>query len=240
MKSPHLIALAAALAVTGSSHAATIWTTTFSGTDNTARALANTASGPFTDVLTSTYALTFNISTPTTPFRTGSGNPATNFNPDKNVDNAAGAGWNCVFDYNGGTQAIELNAVTFNILRFNSSGVTQGFDTTARNVNISAEYSLNGGVAWTALAATQLVNLTNSNTTTSTNIALGFTLASPVSVDLAADDFRIRYTVLNDAVNAGAYNGITSIVFDGAVVPEPSAALLGGLGLLGLLRRRRA
>ena len=33
---------------------------------------------------------------------------------------------------------------------------------------------------------------------------------------------------------------IDGITFETFVVPEPSAALLGGLGLLGLLRRRRA
>lgn len=32
---------------------------------------------------------------------------------------------------------------------------------------------------------------------------------------------------------------ITGIVLDGVAIPEPSAALLGGLGLLALLRRRR-
>ncbi|NQX01842.1 PEP-CTERM sorting domain-containing protein [bacterium] len=52
-----------------------------------------------------------------------------------------------------------------------------------------------------------------------------------------------------DAIGSGPYNGVKKIVFaSGAfydnvqltVVPEPSAALLGGLGLLALFRRRRA
>jgi MYXO-CTERM domain-containing protein len=157
------------------------------------------------------------------------------------VDNATGAGWNAVFDFGAGLQSIDLSDVTFNIFRFNSSGATQATDTTVRNVNISAEYTLNGGSSWNALAATQLVNLTNSNTTTGVNIALNYALAAPVTINLATDDFKIRYTVLNDAANAGAFNGISSIVFNGEVVavPESSTALLGGLGLLGLLRRRR-
>jgi hypothetical protein len=45
-------------------------------------------------------------------------------------------------------------------------------------------------------------------------------------------------------VNSGVTPGVTNsrTWFDGVgyeVIPEPSAALLGGLGLLGLLRRRR-
>ena len=162
----------------------------------------------------------------------------TTFNPDKNVDNAAGAGWNSVFDFNGGTQTISLSGITFNIVRFNSTGAIQASDATVRSVLISGEYTLNGGTTWTSLAATQTVNLTGSNTTTP-DIALGFDLAAPVTVNLASADFQIRYTVLNDGTNAGAYNGITSIVANGSVVPEPGAALLGSLGALALLRRRR-
>ena len=40
--------------------------------------------------------------------------------------------------------------------------------------------------------------------------------------------------------SATALSGLTEIRFEGtAVVPEPSTAALGGLALLGLLRRRR-
>lgn len=234
----HLQSLAIALAITLPGQAAVLWTTTFNGTDNTARTMTSTAAGDFTGTLTSTYALTFNGTTPSPAFRTGTGNTVTNFNPDKNVDNAVGAGWNSVFDFNGGTQTISLSGVTFNVLRFNSTGAVQASDATVRSVLISGEYTLNGGTTWTSLASTQTVNLTGSNTTTP-NLALSFDLAVPVTVNLASDDFQIRYTVLNDGTNAGAYNGITSIVANGSVVPEPGAALLGSLGALALLRRRR-
>ena len=63
--------------------------------------------------------------------------------------------------------------------------------------------------------------------------------ASPVVVNLATDDFRIRYTVGNDATNIGANNGISSIAISGNVVPEPCTALLGGWAGLALLGRRR-
>jgi hypothetical protein len=191
-------------------------------------------------LVTTTSALT-RSSTGGNFFLTGTGNTFANYNPNQNVDNVAStAGWNAIFDFGTGTQTIDLSDVTFNVYRFNSGGATQATDATVRNVNISAEYSLDGGGAWTALAATKLVNLTTSNTTTGVNIALNYALGAPVTVNLASDDFQIRYNVLNDGATAGAYNGISSMVFNGNVVPEPSAALLGGLGLLGLLGRRRA
>lgn len=44
--------------------------------------------------------------------------------------------------------------------------------------------------------------------------------------------------LVNDSGEAGALFPITSFTYDNSV-PEPSVALLGGLGLIGLLRRRR-
>lgn len=236
---PLLRTIASIFVSAASSQAAVLWTTTFSGTDNSARLIANTPSGAFTDALTATSALTVNGGTPATPFRTGTGNTLANFNPDKNVDNAAGAGWNSIFDYNGGSQSILLSDVTFNIYRFNASGNVQGTDANIRSVLVSGEYTLNGGSDWISLATTKTVNLTNS-VTSSPDIALNFALSAPVNVNLATDDFRIRYTVLNDSTNVGAYNGISSIAINGSVVPEPASAALGGLGILLLLRRRRA
>jgi MYXO-CTERM domain-containing protein len=244
MNKSHSCTLVAAVLLAASAQGAVLWTTTFSGTvnntGNSSRVITNTPSGSFTDTLaTTTSALTRSSATGNF-FLTGTGNGFTNYNPNQNVDNVANtAGWNSIFDFGTGTQTIELSDVTFNILRFNSSGATQISDAFVRNVNISAEYTLNGGTSWTALAATQLVNLSNSNTTTGVNIALNYALGTPVTVNLSTDDFQIRYSVLNDNATAGAFTGISSMVFNGTVVPEPSAALLGGLGVLGLLRRRR-
>ncbi len=128
-----------------------------------------------------------------------------------------------------------VDLISFNIFRFNGSGGTQAPDAfPTRNVFVSAEYTLNGGADWTAIGSTQTVNLSDSVADTP-NIPLNFVLTSPVDVDFSTDDFRIRYTVVNDGTNTGAFNGISSIVFNGSVIPEPSAALLGALVLL---RRR--
>jgi hypothetical protein len=244
MKNKFLLVISSAVLLTASTHAAVLWTTSFSGTVNNAgdasRTITNTPSGTFTDTLATTVStLTRNTATGNF-FLTGTGNTFANYNPNQNVDNPAStAGWNAIFDFGAGLQTIDLTDVTFNIFRFNSTGATQSTDSNVRNVNISAEYTLNGGSSWTALAATKLVNLTNSNTTTGVNIALNYALSAPVTVNFASDDFRIRYTVLNDNTAVGAFNGISTIVFNGEVVPEPTTSLLGALGILALIRRRR-
>jgi hypothetical protein len=229
------------IGVTATTHAATLWVTTFSGTNNTSgnasRTITNTPTAPFTDTLaTTTSALTRNI-TGGNFFLTGTNNGFNNYNPNQNVDNASNAGWNAVFDFNVGTATIDLTDITFRIYRFNSSGATQATDGNNRTVNLTTEYTLDGST-WNQVATSQAVNLTTS-VTGNQFLNQTFTFASPLEVDLANDDFSVRFTVANDNQNSGAFLGINSITFNGTVVPEPTAALLGSFGLLPLLRRRR-
>lgn len=61
-------------------------------------------------------------------------------------------------------------------------------------------------------------------------------------MDHSSQDLWLRVRAENATATAGAYVNLRDITFNGTVVPEPSIALLGGLGLLGLLgllRRRR-
>lgn len=52
---------------------------------------------------------------------------------------------------------------------------------------------------------------------------------------LGLNQFRINYDDLSGGVNGGAYSNYVTLT----VVPEPRAALLAGIGMLALLRRRR-
>ena len=61
-------------------------------------------------------------------------------------------------------------------------------------------------------------------------------------VALPASNVRyVRFNILTaGSGNAVEYVGLNEVRFGGVLaVPEPSAALLGGLGMLALLRRRR-
>jgi hypothetical protein len=86
--------------------------------------------------------------------------------------------------------------------------------------------------------------------------ATGTALATDTEVSTVAgsfQDFTVTFTtggtVSNDLYVAARYTetganliqaSLDNVRLDATVVPEPSAALLGGLGLLAMLRRRRA
>lgn len=246
MKTP-VLALLLTTAATAPTQAAILWTTTFTGTAETARSLVNTAvDAGFTDTLSGSSA---NLVFSDTSF-TGSAfvnvGGRTYFRPNTNVDNPAaaspqnGGSWQSEFRYSGGSQTVSLESVSFDITRTNNVGtIATTSDGMVRQVLLTAEYSTDGGANWFSIAAAKTVNTTPSITATP-DLTQTYTFASPLVVDHATSDLWIRFKAENTAESTGAYVNIHDISFNGSVVPEPATALLGSLGLLALLRRRRA
>lgn len=85
-----------------------------------------------------------------------------------------------------------------------------------------------GSAVWNAFGSTHVQNVTGLGTGTD----VAFTGA------VEAGEIRLRFIATGGSSNTGNLH-IESFVVNGTVIPEPSAALLGGLGLLALLRRRR-
>ena len=90
------------------------------------------------------------------------------------------------------------------------------------------------GVSFTTITANALLGqvATPANGSTAQYFSFG---ASPVEAQYVR--FGINGTYENNAGNQNWIGGLGEVRFE--AIPEPSAALLGGLGLLALLRRRR-
>jgi hypothetical protein len=252
MKAAALL-LAPILAAACPAGAAVLWTTTFTGADGTNRNLVNTTGDPsFTDSLTADDAnLTFQDVTFTGTVFMHSGNMAAgnHYSPRTNVDNPAAASqnggwWQTEFRYIGGTQTVSLENIVLDVVWSNNSGNLQSIAISpaqpVRDIVLSTEYSLDGGANWFAVSAAQTYNLNVPNGTINQYQDRTFTPASAIVVNHATQDLWLRVRAENTGLSTGAYVNLRDITFNGSVIPEPSAALLGGLGLLGLLRRRRA
>ena len=255
MKRSHSLTLAglamACLASANLHGAVVLWTTTFTGADgNNRNLLVVNGDVSFTDTLTADDAnLTFQDTSFSGTVFMHSGNMAAGiyYSPRTNVDNPGAASpqnggwWQTEFRYAGGSQKISLENVVLDVVWSNSSGNLQVGDTSNRDITLTTQYSLDSGASWTNVATAQTYNLTvNPGTTTQQFQDRTFAFASPLSVDHATQDLWLRVRAENSGGTAGAYVDLRDITFNGSVVPEPAAALLAGLGLGGLLRRRRA
>lgn len=217
------------------SNTGVLWTTGFSGTDGNARTLINNnGDASFTDTLAGSDAnLTFQDTTFTgTVFmHSGSMGSGHYYSPRTNVDNPSAADpqnagwWQTEFRYSGGSQAIQLSGVSFEMVWSNSTGNIQtlgnSYGTSIRDITLTAEYSTDGGANWTQIAAPQTYDVTEPDTQDQVQLRT-FTPASPIAVDHATQDLWLRVKAENATVTSGGYVNIKSIAFSGTATAPPN------------------
>jgi fibronectin-binding autotransporter adhesin len=128
----------------------------------------------------------------------------------------------------------------------------------AADATIGGTGSLVGGLAFDAAGLLEVVDLNDPLAVTGTiTFGSGFGIANLTGINWGILDLNTAYTVISTSQtfsasdignfgidNAALVGGGRSAYFDNGslavvVIPEPSAALLGGIGILFLLRRRR-
>ena len=92
------------------------------------------------------------------------------------------------------------------------------------------------GIGTVALGSIPLVVVIDMTAVNGSTGALGWGAAGALSDTVTS----LRLDMFENVGNNGRSFTISSVVLGNAVVPEPSSALLGGIGFLALLRRRRA
>lgn len=122
--------------------------------------------------------------------------------------------------------------VTFSSLTFDYG--TVGSDTNPANFLVSSNFT---GGTFTPDTATHAAV---ANTSTSASMTLGGTFVNILSASPTVITFTLADSAGGNNNSTGMYTWIDNVTLTGTVViPEPSAAALGGIGMLGMLRRRR-
>lgn len=110
-------------------------------------------------------------------------------------------------------------------------------NTTSTTNNLYLQSSVGGFGSSNPIISGTGTSLTRTTSGTSTSTAT-FDLTG-VSFQGLSGDVEFRFYISDNVDENGKINRLDNVSLTGDVIPEPSAALLGGLGLLALLRRRR-
>lgn len=104
---------------------------------------------------------------------------------------------------------------------------------------INFDYSLDSGATWLDYGTAVVRSTTGTGTNASNTFTQSLSIAEGSSVLFRFAPYKSDTTAASGS-NTGNWH-ITGLSLDGSVtaVPEPSVALLGMIGVLGLLRRRR-
>ncbi len=234
MKMKHILSLAAiaAFGMAQQAPAAVLLFTEFSATakNNNTKTVSN--------IDWTTYGLT--LASPNlvfggsaTGFISPGGSPNNTVQVAGNVENVGP--WNTSFTITP-TVGLELEAFTLNYRAINASGVNQ---TNTKDAIVTLNIYEGADTGGTLLGSftDNIEDLGNSHP----NGASGWTMADIDLSSLAAlsigQAYTFHLTTAKDSTTGGNNWAIDDLKLTG--IPEPSAALLGGLGLLALLRRRR-
>ena len=147
------------------------------------------------------------------------------FAPDKNIGNEGP--WSATIPVTLTTPQVSLESVDIDWQHFTNSGTLQG---PARGVRwtVTVTGSLSGLLAnGTASASADAVSGIN-------NVAF----AAPLALD-NSETYDIRIFVENNGNTIGNNTGFDGLSFNGEVIPEPSSLSMLGLGIFGLILRRR-
>ena len=146
--------------------------------------------------------------------------------------------WTSTFNYNFGTNTIDLTGVTLNVAIFNASG---NFQTS--NVTRTFDFELKIGDAVFSKSSVSVTGKgSGTGENTKTEVALDLASSSSSSVSLTGKKDIVLTISRGANEENGCFIGLNSISFGGTLtpVPEPSSfGLLAGLGALALVGARR-
>jgi len=121
------------------------------------------------------------------------------------------------------------NVTQLHVWNYNEAG--EWSDLGAKNVSVTFGTTLSGftlgGATGTVASITTFARAPGLDTYTGQYFSTSF------------DARYVKFDISSNYSSTYNYIGLSEVQFTGTAVPEPNAALLGGLGVLALLRRRR-
>ena len=234
---PTLLAAAASVLIGSSAQAAVLASYEFTGADAAARAVATTSAADLT---------------------AGSFSFASAFSDDVTASRAGFSSGGNIFARVTATTASDLTgSITANEYVTVTITPDSGFELNLTSVTVDLGYtnSLAAGVGkslstsvFSSVDGFAAANVLGTKTFTAANNGTNYTYEN-LNIDLTGAayqnlsgplEFRIYlYDEANAITDTQPIHRIDNFTLNGAVIPEPSAALLGSLGILVLLRRRR-